>query len=199
MMRRDLGRGMASAGTRRSPMLFAGVVVTHGMLVALLLQGGLTVPLIEAVDPASRVASGGRLQVLLMEPPLIVPRTAESAPSLTLAAELVDLPERPTIEWVSEEPNPDERLAGLYLGQLRARISRAWESLSVGHSPALPDCVVQLVQDDRGDVLEVAVRDCPVASPMRERLIQAVWAAAPLPAPPATLPGQARIELRLRR
>lgn len=191
-------RGMARGySARRSPLLFAAVATVHALLIGALLQGQINAPLLEELRV--RIAGGGgqRLEVVLLEPALPeIPSLVVTAPEIVIATTM-DLPTLPPLEIEPAEQSAEERLQGLYLGQVRARISRAWETLGAGASPALPDCLVNVTQGLRGQVLEVAVSDCAVDDLAKGQISRAVRAAAPLPAPPAGVPSQARIDFRL--
>ena len=112
---------------------------------------------------------------------------------------MLELKSPQTIEFAPNEGRGDERLQGIYRGQLRARIDRAWQDLSERPVPGLPDCTIRVTQDLRGQVLDVAVADCALSDMDREQLARVVRAAAPLPAPPAGLAFQGRVEFRLSR
>lgn len=192
-----LSQGGPTARLRRSPWLLAGVAAAHGVVVLSLLQSVLTIPMTEALDKSLEVGSGIGLQVILLEAPSPLTETMAPPLEITWATAPVAPPEAPTFDVVVEDPSQDARLIGLYLGQVRARITRAWETMHQNSYPPLPDCTVRVVQSGRGEVLEVTAMDCDLKGPDRLRLFQAVRAAAPLPAPPAALPSQTTLELQL--
>ncbi len=194
----DLPWRVKPVGKRGSRVLFASVAMAHGVLIALLLQSTVNVPVVDFVDGLHKSGSGNRLQVhLLVAPALASPSDVEPPPLARLHVVPVAELANPTVQLPFDEPGPQERLAGLYLGQLRARIGRTWETLHAVPAPPLPDCGVELTQDSRGGLLEVSIQDCPLDGPTRALLARAIHAAAPLPAPPAALPVQTRIALRL--
>lgn len=73
---------------------------------------------------------------------------------------------------------------GRYVGQLDARIERAWRRprTSIG-APAF-SCLVRIDQDSRGTVLEVTLEQCNGSDRWQQSLVSAIEAASPLPAPP---------------
>lgn len=88
-----------------------------------------------------------------------------------------------------EEPSAADlmartRLTGIYEGQMRARIERAWlrpreELEAEGFA-----CRVKVRQDARGRVKEVELERCNGSTAWRYSLVSAINAASPLPAPP---------------
>jgi len=87
------------------------------------------------------------------------------------------------------------RLYGIYTGQIRARIERAWRrprsavSAGVSDDPSGPEsfrCRVQIVQDARGNVVETLLIACNGSSAWQRSLMAAIRQASPLPAPPST-------------
>jgi hypothetical protein len=87
------------------------------------------------------------------------------------------------------------RLYGIYTGQIRARIERAWRrprsavSAVVSDDPSGPEsfrCRVQIVQDARGNVVEILLIACNGSSVWQQSLMAAIRQASPLPAPPST-------------
>jgi TonB C terminal len=75
-------------------------------------------------------------------------------------------------------------LYGRYLGQITARIERAWMRPRTSPGTAIFACRLQVLQDDRGQVLEVTLGRCNAAARWRASLVAAVRSASPLPAPP---------------
>jgi hypothetical protein len=74
-------------------------------------------------------------------------------------------------------------LYGRYIGQVTARIERAWMRPRRSSSAEFA-CRLQVLQDERGQVLEVTVSRCSGDSRWRASLVAAVRSASPLPAPP---------------
>jgi hypothetical protein len=76
------------------------------------------------------------------------------------------------------------RLYGIYVGQISARIERAW--LKPRSSPGGDRfvCRVQVLQNQSGEVREVTVNDCDADERWQSSLVHAIQSASPLPAPP---------------
>jgi hypothetical protein len=74
-------------------------------------------------------------------------------------------------------------LFGRYMGQIKARIERAWVYPADNVSTNF-ECTVQIKQSKRGDVLEVAMTRCANSAVWQLSLAKAIQAASPLPAPP---------------
>jgi hypothetical protein len=73
---------------------------------------------------------------------------------------------------------------GRYLGQITARIERAWKRpRSVLHAPRF-SCQTKIEQDERGKVLTVELRHCNPDVRWQQSLVSAIEHASPLPAPP---------------
>jgi TonB C terminal len=75
-------------------------------------------------------------------------------------------------------------LYGRYLGQITARIERAW--MRPRSSPGTDSfaCRLQVLQDERGQVLAVTLGRCDADPRWQASLVEAVRSASPLPAPP---------------
>lgn len=74
-------------------------------------------------------------------------------------------------------------LFGRYMGQIKARIERAWE-YPVHRSRADFSCRVRIKQDKRGNVEEVTLQRCSSDPAWQVSLVQAIQQASPLSAPP---------------
>jgi hypothetical protein len=75
-------------------------------------------------------------------------------------------------------------LYGRYLGQIQARIDRAWLRPRVAIGAPVFRCQVQLDQDTAGRVLATTLVDCNGGSRWQLSLVHAIEASSPLPAPP---------------
>jgi hypothetical protein len=75
-------------------------------------------------------------------------------------------------------------LYGRYLGQITARIERAWMRPRSSPGADTFACRLQVLQDERGQVLGVTVGRCDGDARWRASLVEAVRSASPLPAPP---------------
>jgi TonB C terminal len=75
-------------------------------------------------------------------------------------------------------------LYGRYLGQITARIERAWMRPRSSPGGDTFACRLQVLQDERGQVLAVTVGQCNKDVRWQASLVEAVRSASPLPAPP---------------
>jgi hypothetical protein len=74
-------------------------------------------------------------------------------------------------------------LFGRYMGQIKARIERAWD-YPVSRQTEKFDCKVQIKQNAHGDVQEVTLQRCGNDPAWQTSLVQAIQSASPLSAPP---------------
>jgi len=88
----------------------------------------------------------------------------------------------PTAEAFGDEAGR-AMLFGRYMGQVKARIERAWEH-PVEAATEQFDCSVQIKQDSRGEVQEVTLQRCNDDPTWQVSLVQAIQRASPLSAPP---------------
>lgn len=84
----------------------------------------------------------------------------------------------------SGEAAEHARLYGRYLGQLQARIERAWMRPRSEIGASQFSCRVRIRQDRRGAVVEVTLDHCNGTGPWQQSLVSAIRTASPLPAPP---------------
>jgi hypothetical protein len=73
---------------------------------------------------------------------------------------------------------------GLYMGQIQARIERAWLRPRSALGGDFFECAVQIQQSERGEILEVTLRRCNGDLRWQTSLVSAIERASPLPAPP---------------
>lgn len=73
---------------------------------------------------------------------------------------------------------------GRYLGQIHARVDRAWRRPRTAIGAPIFQCQVQLDQDTSGRVEEVTLLECNGDTSWQVSLVHAIEAASPLPAPP---------------
>ena len=76
------------------------------------------------------------------------------------------------------------KLFGRYMGQVMARIERAWVRPRNPIGDPLFRCKVQIKQDKQGNVLEVMIVQCNGDGDWQMSLAAAIQTASPLPAPP---------------
>jgi hypothetical protein len=73
---------------------------------------------------------------------------------------------------------------GRYLGQIHARIDRAWLRPRTAIGAPIFQCQVQVDQDSSGRVLATTLIECNGGTRWQLSLVHAIEAASPLPAPP---------------
>jgi hypothetical protein len=99
------------------------------------------------------------------------------------------------LEDASEQvgPEPSDRVAdqggntrtyGLYVGQIDARIDRAWHRPRTPIGAPLFVCHAKISQDPSGNVVDLALKECNGDARWRESLRSAIRSSSPLPAPP---------------
>lgn len=185
---------------------FAATAVLHVVVTAAWLAGVRTVEVPDEPDAPAGSRGDGRMQVttvfFLFEPPdgeeSVAPHVTDASdlhvsPSLALSPPKLDVHEeteeigRNTAQsgLVVEGTSELERLRGLYVGQLEARVARVWEEeLAQAASKTRDTCAVRVVQNRSGGVLEAQFERCPVDETLRLLLLAAIRRATPLPAPP---------------
>ena len=84
----------------------------------------------------------------------------------------------------SDGPSGLGTMYGRYLGQIHARIDRAWRRPRTAIGAPIFQCRVQLNQDTLGRVEEVTLLECNGDASWQLSLVHAIEAASPLPAPP---------------
>jgi hypothetical protein len=132
--------------------------------------------------------------------PRTAPRSSDTLAltPVTLAA-LPDLPASSLGLTIADTASPRERtsapqaqgdastfavLYGRYLGQITARIERAWMRPRSSPGAERFACRLQVLQDERGRVLVVTLGRCNGDPRWRASLVGAIRSASPLPAPP---------------
>jgi TonB C terminal len=220
-------RGLrAPSSVSRNLLLgFGGTIVLHGLAVGFFIPNQLmhktpppdpagatvvqtlTVPtddliLINVYQPTQRendpVATPVDLRSELAK--LAIPLAiADQVPDFNLPSS--DSDSEKSAQSVAEPGNAElrARMFGLYMGQISARIERAWEKpsssvneLRAGRSGDTFDadtfvCQVQILQDNQGNVQEVLLLACNGTEAWQHSLIVAINQSSPLPAPP--MPG----------
>jgi hypothetical protein len=99
------------------------------------------------------------------------------------------------LEDASEQagPEPSDSVAdqgvntktyGLYVGQIDARIDRAWRRPRTPIGAPLFVCRARINQDPSGNVVDLALEECNGDTRWRESLRSAIRSSSPLPAPP---------------
>jgi hypothetical protein len=112
-----------------------------------------------------------------------------SPPPLTMdAIRTTDvLPKLPTLAHYDSNRQGQSGLgamSGRYLGQIHARIERAWLRPRIAIGAPVFQCQVRVDQDSAGRVLTITLVECNGGTPWQLSLVRAIEAASPLPAPP---------------
>ncbi len=116
-----------------------------------------------------------------------------STSALALSAADVGSPPAPDIEIADNASAPEESAAdgaqlvmlfGRYMGQVKARIERAW-SYPVAPTKSSFHCRAQIKQSKQGEVEQITLQQCDADSLWQASLFQAIQAASPLSAPPS--------------
>ena len=85
---------------------------------------------------------------------------------------------------IAKRGTADLALAGLYLGQINARIDRAWLRPRTQIGAPYFSCRVRIDQDDHGNVTEITLEKCNGDTRWQMSLVNAIQSASPLPSPP---------------
>lgn len=80
-----------------------------------------------------------------------------------------------------------ERLQGIYTKQIADRIRRVLQMTATQTDTAGSPCIVRVIQNESGDVIDVDMQDCERPPMAREQLARAIRSASPLPCPPEGL------------
>jgi hypothetical protein len=121
---------------------------------------------------------------------LLMPRRAIvlSLPDLpSIDAVAVDSFEPPREMSSSEDVQSAQRLQGLYVGQIKARLLRLLESVGIARTVSQSRCLVHVVQDERGEVLDVISDECDGDAEWQTSIDRVIRQASPLPTPPQGL------------
>lgn len=103
---------------------------------------------------------------------------------LKVAALVSDVPLPHTPDATVADAGRLSQMFGRYMGQINARIERAWlRPRSPIGAPSF-SCQVQIKQDEQGAVTEVMLVRCNGDPRWQLSLVQAIESASPLPAPP---------------
>jgi hypothetical protein len=113
---------------------------------------------------------------------LIVAALDTPAPAMLSGSDTGTDDTAPTAEATGNEAGRAV-LFGRYMGQIRARIERAWD-YPVTPVAATFDCKVQIKQTIHGDVQEVTLQHCGDDPAWQTSLVHAIQRASPLSAPP---------------
>jgi TonB C terminal len=194
---------------RRAAIPIAGAAASlalHALLLTPLLLGAARhrtrAP--EAPGGSAQTSDDSALAVVFLEDgdwkPRAPPRLSEAlvlAPVRPIT--LRDLPAPSSDPAIPDAASPGERarapqaqgdaaglalLYGRYLGQITARVERAWVRPQSSPGSDTFACRLQVLQDERGHVLGVTLGRCNGDPRWQASLVEAVRSASPLPAPP---------------
>ena len=112
----------------------------------------------------------------------VVSPDATPAPPLAII-EVGEDAESPTVEATGDEAG-HALMFGRYMGQVTARIERAWLRPRDALDEPVFRCSVQIAQSKSGDVKEITLQDCNGTGVWQASLVAAIQSASPLPAPP---------------
>jgi hypothetical protein len=85
---------------------------------------------------------------------------------------------------VAPDPAQHALLYGRYVGQVQARIDRAWMRPRTEIGAPRFSCRARIKQDRRGNVIDVTLDQCNGTERWQQSLASAIRTASPLPAPP---------------
>jgi hypothetical protein len=114
----------------------------------------------------------------------VVVLSPDDSPAQSAAQGAADHQETP--ETSASVPNRAQHalLYGRYLGQVQARIDRAWMRPRTEIGAPQFSCRARIEQDRRGDVVRVDLDHCNGSLRWQQSLVSAIRTASPLPAPP---------------
>jgi hypothetical protein len=177
-------------------------LVAHGLLLTTILwSAGTPAPPTDDLPPTVHVTSDSSeeaMQWIVLDPqalsdpskerpelPPVHLQTFDTRKVLTEAAVLIqdlDLPRTP--EATVADAGRLSQLYGRYMGQISARIDRAWLRPRTPVGGDSFSCRARILQDAVGNVLEVTLEQCNGDPRWQLSLVQAIDSASPLPAPP---------------
>lgn len=144
--------------------------------------------------PADRKYAGGTaMQWIVLDdsPTVAEARLVSSASPVLAAINLSDVLSALPASGVSaakDTQSADSSSLGLmygrYVGQIHARIDRAWQRPRTSIGASIFQCQVQVDQDSVGRVDQITLLQCNGNTRWRLSLVHAIEAASPLPAPP---------------
>ncbi len=175
---------------RRWPIALLGgaaSVLLHGLLFVPVLLGA---PAPEQAPKVPRESTLILVQTQIAAPAPEGPsdtwevRLSAPAPLAAVVVEEIDFPRE---QLASDASAADPRLVALfgrYIGQIDARVQRAWIRPRTAVPSGLFECRVQISQDPTGRVLEIELVRCNGDIGWQTSLVHAIQGASPLPAPP---------------
>lgn len=140
------------------------------------------------VEPTLQVSFIEESPLTLVPPPTTTAVTMQS-PELPELPQLEPPPDLlKSMQDEKTSPAPSEMagnsaLAGRYIGQIDARIERAWIKPRTPVGSGEFRCKVRVEQDKDGTVLEIQLEQCNANARWQQSLVSAIQTASPLPAP----------------
>jgi hypothetical protein len=134
-----------------------------------------------AIQVSSDYQDDPSKRFLLPHPP-ISPVAPPKIPTPKLA--LIDTQDDRTASEADGNQAGHSMLFGRYMGQISARVERAWVRPRSVPAESSFACRVQIKQDQHGNVQEVTLEKCTDDPQWQVSLVRAISAASPLPAPP---------------
>lgn len=162
-------------------------------------------PNAEGAGASARESSqAASVTMVLINLPTVTPDTApdetltsKGIMSPNLALQILSADVKPAVPLIKLTQEDDSRTAeatgdeaerallyGRYMGQIKARIARAWSRPRTPVGAREFSCQVQITQSPRGDVKEVELVKCNGDARWQMSLVAAINTASPLPAPP---------------
>jgi TonB C terminal len=102
----------------------------------------------------------------------------------TLDASVLDETDQQSLSEANGDQVGRSVLFGRYMGQISARVERAWIRPRISPGNSYFACRVNITQDRHGNVQEVILEKCSDQPQWQVSLVRAIQAASPLPAPP---------------
>jgi hypothetical protein len=134
-------------------------------------------------DPAESVIQGSQR---VLQPSQLPRLTLNLEPEMLMASVPIEAndEDKPREAEAQGDQVGQALMFGRYLGQITARISRAWARPRTPIGDESFSCRVQIQQDRSGTVKEIMLRQCNGDTRWQLSLVRAIQSASPLPAPP---------------
>lgn len=141
------------------------------------------------IDEPDGTSKGGKLpeataSLLALSNSLLTPVPALEIPVPAAIALSDDDTDADSVTHASGDDPGRAVMFGRYVGQISARIERAWMRPRTPIESGRFTCRARIVQDKTGVVQEVELRDCNGDARWQVSLARAIQSASPLPAPP---------------
>ena len=131
---------------------------------------------------ANAITEPSQLKTELPAPNLQKQDLAKLLADFALLVPDIDLPPAP--DATVADAGRLSKMYGRYVGQVTARIDRAWLRPRTAIGATDFSCQVRITQDGAGNVLELMLEQCKGNTRWQLSLVQAIQSASPLPAPP---------------